>query len=161
MSNAPTDPFYAAIVVLPAGAAGVRTGAGRVTGLDLLPPGTGAQPPSDPLAARCAEQLLAYVADPTAGFDLPLALTGTPFQRRVWSRLGAIRVGQTRSYGALARELGSGARATAAACRANRLPLLLPCHRVVGRDGIGGYAGQRDGWRLAFKRWLLAHEGRI
>lgn len=99
-----------------------------------------------------------YFADPQ-GLQLPpLALTGTPFQQRVWQALCAIPSGQTRSYGELAAQLGSAARAVAGACRANPVPLLVPCHRVVAARGFGGYMGQTAGPALAIKRWLLQHE---
>ncbi|MBK1727179.1 hypothetical protein CKO13_09135 [Halorhodospira neutriphila] len=67
-------------------------------------------------------------------------------------------VGQTVTYGALARRLGSSARAVGAGCRANPLPLLVPCHRVVAAGGPGGYAGARAGPLAAFKAWLLERE---
>ncbi|HEX9181099.1 MAG TPA: methylated-DNA--[protein]-cysteine S-methyltransferase, partial [Burkholderiales bacterium] len=90
---------------------------------------------------------------------LPLRAAGTDHQRRVWSALAAIPVGQTLSYGELAGTIGSSARAVGQACGANPLPLLVPCHRVVARDGgLGGFMGRRDGFALSVKRWLLEHE---
>jgi methylated-DNA-[protein]-cysteine S-methyltransferase len=77
----------------------------------------------------------------------------------IWALLRAIPVGQTRTYGEVARELGSAARAVGQACRANPCPIVVPCHRVVGRHGLGGFAGDHQGSRLAIKRWLLHHEG--
>jgi methylated-DNA-[protein]-cysteine S-methyltransferase len=88
-----------------------------------------------------------------------VAPAGTPFQRRVWQRLSAIPAGETLTYGALARELGTSARAVGGACRTNPIPLVIPCHRVVATNGLGGYSGERGGDWLAKKRWLLAHEG--
>jgi|WetSurMetagenome_2_1015567.scaffolds.fasta_scaffold681597_2 O-6-methylguanine DNA methyltransferase len=82
---------------------------------------------------------------------------GTPFQRRVWARLRRIQAGGTRSYGALARELGipGGARAVGLANGSNPVAIVVPCHRVIAADGtLGGYGGGLDR-----KRWLLAHEG--
>ncbi len=84
---------------------------------------------------------------------------GTPFQRRVWRALQDIPPGQTRSYGELAARLGSGARAVGNACRRNPVPLIVPCHRVVGAHGPGGFSGQTGGAALQRKLWLLAHEG--
>ncbi|MBK1719557.1 methylated-DNA--[protein]-cysteine S-methyltransferase [Thiocystis violacea] len=92
-------------------------------------------------------------------FDLPLELEGTPFQQRVWAVLRAIPAGRTRTYGEVAEELGSAARAVGQACRANPCPIVVPCHRVVGRRGLGGFAGDTSGRRIAVKRWLLDHEG--
>jgi methylated-DNA-[protein]-cysteine S-methyltransferase len=64
-------------------------------------------------------------------------------------------------YGELAKVLDSGARAVAAACRANPLPILIPCHRVVSHKGLGGYMGQVEGKEVAIKQWLLHHEGYV
>lgn len=109
-----------------------------------------------PVLAEAKRQLDAYFDDPTAPFDLPLAPAGTPFQRRVWDAMRAIPPGQVRSYGAVARALGSVARAVGGACGANPIPIIIPCHRIVGAAGtIGGYSGG-DGHDT--KRTLLAHE---
>ncbi len=116
----------------------------------------GTQKPSS-LLRRAARQLDEYFDGTRTAFDLPLAPAGTPFQRRVWARLSAIPAGRVETYGAIARKLKSGARAVGTACGANPIPVLIPCHRVVGQDGrLGGYSG--DGG-VATKRWLLAHEG--
>ena len=89
----------------------------------------------------------------------PIRLEGSAFQRRVWSGMRTIPAGEIRSYGDLARALGSSPRAVAGACRRNPVALLLPCHRVVSATGIGGYAGATQGEPVARKRWLLAREG--
>jgi len=94
-----------------------------------------------------------------AGMSLRPA--GTFFQRRVWERLQQIPSGEVMTYGQLARELGSSARAVAGACRANPIPILIPCHRIVSASGLGGYLGQTKGRELAIKRWLLQHEGYV
>lgn len=88
-----------------------------------------------------------------------IELEGTVFQRRVWQALRAIPLGQVTTYGALAEKLGSSARAVGNACRHNPVPILVPCHRVVARTGLGGFAGDRDGRLVDIKRHLLAHEG--
>lgn len=85
---------------------------------------------------------------------------GTEFQRRVWRQLMRIPAGSTMSYGELARQLDSGARAVANACRHNPIPLFVPCHRVVAANGIGGFMGETDGKPLQIKLWLLEHERR-
>ncbi len=102
-----------------------------------------------------------YFADGRVGIELPLNLAGTAFQRRVWAALQRIPAGETTTYGALAEELGTGARAIGQACRNNPCPIVVPCHRVVARQGLGGFAGDRSGRRLAVKRWLLRHEGAV
>ena len=110
-----------------------------------------------PLAIRAA--VARYFEGGTAGLNLPLAARGTEFQHRVWRALQAIPPGETRTYGDLARQLGTSARAIGGACRANPCLIAVPCHRVIAKDGLGGFAGDIAGRRLAVKRWLLRHEG--
>jgi methylated-DNA-[protein]-cysteine S-methyltransferase len=101
-------------------------------------------------------QLDEYFAGTRHVFDLPLDLCGTPFQNRTWGALAAISYGTTVSYGEQARRLGVplAARAVGAANGSNPLPIVLPCHRVIGVNGaLTGYGGGLD-----VKRWLLAHE---
>jgi methylated-DNA-[protein]-cysteine S-methyltransferase len=103
------------------------------------------------------EQLTAYFAGELRAFDLPLAPAGTAFQRQVWQSLLAIAFGQTESYGALARRIGSpkAARAVGRANGRNPIAIIIPCHRVIGANGsLTGYGGG-----IKRKRWLLAHEG--
>jgi methylated-DNA-[protein]-cysteine S-methyltransferase len=94
-------------------------------------------------------------------FDLPLLPQGTEFQRKVWQYLQKIPLGQTRTYGECAKKLKTSARAIGMACRTNPLPVVIPCHRVVGAKDLGGYCGQVQGEVFAIKQWLLAHEHRI
>jgi methylated-DNA-[protein]-cysteine S-methyltransferase len=106
--------------------------------------------------AESIRQLQAYFAGELQEFDLPLAPTGTPFQITVWRELQAIPYGETISYGELARRIGrpKAARAVGLANGANPLPLVVPCHRVVGSDGrLTGYGGG-----LPIKEALLVHE---
>jgi len=79
----------------------------------------------------------------------------------VWEAMQAIPAGETRTYGEIAAAIGSSARAVGGACGANPIPLVVPCHRVVASGGrLGGFMGAREeGFELAIKRWLLAHEG--
>jgi len=109
-----------------------------------------------PLLRRAEVQIGEYFAGRRRRFDLPLAPAPTPFQARVRDAMQAIPYGQTRSYGELAHSAGGAPRAIGQACGANPLPLLVPCHRVVASNGIGGYSGGRG---LATKRLLLALEG--
>jgi methylated-DNA-[protein]-cysteine S-methyltransferase len=109
--------------------------------------------PQNVAAARI--QVAAYFARDRHEFDLPLAPAGTPFQRRVWTALQKIPFGETRSYGALAKTLRSGARAIGRANATNPICLIVPCHRVIGADGsLTGFA-----FGEAVKRRLLQHEG--
>ena len=92
-------------------------------------------------------------------FDLPLAPEGTAFQKRVYAAMQRIPFGGMRSYGELAAELGSAARAVGGACGSNPLPIVIPCHRVVAAGGgLGGFSG---GAGASTKTWLLHHEGAL
>lgn len=110
-----------------------------------------------PLLARGRGELLEYLVGKRRTFDLPLKPQGTPFQQKVWSALADIPYGQTITYGELARRVGcpKGSRAVGQANHRNPLPILLPCHRVVGANGtLTGYGGG-----LELKEWLLRLEG--
>ena len=107
--------------------------------------------------AEARRQLDAWFGKELRDFDLPLAIHGTGFQKRVWALLAAIPFGQTRSYGDLARDLGNpnASRAVGLANGSNPLPIILPCHRVIGTNGaLTGFGGG-----LPAKRFLLRHEG--
>jgi methylated-DNA-[protein]-cysteine S-methyltransferase len=107
---------------------------------------------------QMTQEILAYLQRPHQAFSLPAQLAGSAFQQKVWLAIYAIPLGQTRTYSELAAQLQSGPRALANACGANRLPLLIPCHRVVAKNGLGGFMrGDKNG--LSIKRWLLSHEG--
>lgn len=115
---------------------------------------------SSPLLDEAAAQLDAYFKGELTTFDLPLDLEGTDFQRQCWLALATIPYGQTVSYGEQARRLGLGpdaARAVGAANGQNPVPIVLPCHRVIGADGsLTGFGGG-----LHRKRFLLEHEGAL
>lgn len=111
------------------------------------------------LLDRVEAQLTEYFAGSRTTFDLPLEPGGTDFQLRVWELLRKIPFGATMSYGALARRLGDprATRAVGAANGANPIPIIVPCHRVIGSRGeLTGFGGG-----LARKRWLLEHEGAL
>jgi len=151
---------YQAVVAAPGFALGIQCGDDAVTAIDFLEPRP-EQAPTTPLAAEAARQLRAYLADPHFTFGLPLKLAGTAFQRRVWEQISAIPAGQTHTYGRLAESLDNAPRAVGQACGANPYPVVVPCHRVVASGGgLGGFAGERGGFLLDVKRWLLQHEKR-
>lgn len=151
---------FDAVLRLPCAAIGIRVRGAAIGEIALLPLDTPGRAPSNDLAALACEQIRAYVDDPARPIDLPLAIDGSEFQQRVWAAITRIPAGATRTYGELARELGSTARAVGQACGDNRLPLAIPCHRVVAARGIGGFAHRTDRVMLDVKRWLLAHESR-
>jgi methylated-DNA-[protein]-cysteine S-methyltransferase len=105
------------------------------------------------------EQLDAYFAGERTSFDIPLAAAGTPFQERVWKALRTIPFGHTTSYGEIATRMGEprAVRAVGAANGRNPIPIIVPCHRVIGANGdLTGFGGG-----IERKRWLLEHEGAL
>ncbi len=144
----------------PAGRLLVRLDGGALATIARLDPGP-ERGPEDALGERVIAQLRAWFNDPRFAFDLPLTPAPTRFQQRLRAALLAIPVGDVITYGDLARELGSSPRAVGAACGANRVPIVVPCHRVVAANGLGGYGGSHAGADdVAFKRWLVEHEHR-
>jgi methylated-DNA-[protein]-cysteine S-methyltransferase len=152
---------YQAKLSVPFGVLGIRCGEDALTGIDFLPASEKPQQPAGAFAATVCEQLLRYLEDPCAPFTVPLDLRGTPHQRKVWRAMLEIPCGQTRSYGELAAGINSAAQAVGQACGANPVPIVVPCHRVVGKAGLGGFMRHADGDALDIKYWLLAHEHAI
>ena len=147
-----------AVIEFPKMKVAVATKEDRVAGIRYLPLSAASKDPETPLAERAARQLERYREDPDARFDLPLLIEGTDFQRRLWDALREIRRGRTLTYGELARKLDADARAVGQACGDNKLPIVIPCHRVVAASGIGGFSHSTGGYLLEVKRWLLMHE---
>lgn len=104
-------------------------------------------------------QLQAYFDGTLQEFDIPFSFeSGTDFQERVWWQISKIPYGRTRTYGEIAEEIKSGPRAVGSACAHNKLLLIIPCHRVIGAKGLGGFMGDVDGSLVRRKQWLLEHE---
>lgn len=143
----------------PFGRLGIRVSNGFVQLIEYLPPDGPVFGGTDALTREACAQLDAYLREPTFRFDLPLRPVGTPFRQRVWDALCDIPVGTTLTYGELARVLGTSARSVGGACGANPVPPVVPCHRVVGTGGLGGFMGSMSGHPMVVKKWLLAHEG--
>ena len=152
---------YCACLALPCCALGVRVEDGVLTGLEFLPVGTPSFAAKEPLVDRLRRQLQAYLADPAYRFDIPLRLAGTAFRQRVWQALREIPVGATRTYGELARRIGSSPRAVGQALGDNPVPIIVPCHRVVSSSGLGGFNHHAEGAAIEIKHWLLRHERAI
>lgn len=111
------------------------------------------------LTEEITSQINAYFKGQHIAFDLPLCRQGTDFQQKVWQQLQTIPYGGSLSYGELAKKIESSARAIGGACRHNPIPIVIPCHRIVAANGIGGYSGQwRLGQKVDTKQWLLTHE---
>ncbi|MEQ8193279.1 MAG: methylated-DNA--[protein]-cysteine S-methyltransferase [Rhodospirillales bacterium] len=108
------------------------------------------------LLLEAQNQLEAYFDGRLKTFDLPLAPNGTPFLKRVWKHMRTIPYGKTETYGDVAKRLQSGPRAVGMACGRNPLPIVVPCHRIVGAGG--GLTGYTGGGGIETKRTLLRHE---
>ena len=160
MKAATVAPNYAAKVKMPFAVIGLRTNGSALTGLTYLPITERAAAPTDSISEAAARELELYLSDPGYRFSVALAPAGTAFQQRVWAALSAIPHGQSRTYGEVARVVRTAPRAIGQACGANRIALIIPCHRVIGGQGaLGGFMHAKEGDPLAIKRWLLAHEG--
>jgi methylated-DNA-[protein]-cysteine S-methyltransferase len=148
----------------PVGVLGVQAGpAGlRALGWGLTSAGASTEP--DPTVQRLLEELGEYFAGRRQEFDVPLDLPRLePATRAVLTALQTIPYGTTATYGELAVRSGTGlpARAIGSIMGANPVPLVIPCHRVVAGNGLGGYSGGDAGQGIATKRWLLEHEGAL
>jgi methylated-DNA-[protein]-cysteine S-methyltransferase len=118
--------------------------------------GAAAEP--TPLLSEARRQIEAYLDGRLTLFDLPVRAEGSAFEQDVWRLMRAIPYGQTRRYGDLAAELGQIARAVGQACGSNPVPIVIPCHRILAADGLGGFSG---GAGRPTKRWLLDLETRV
>lgn len=149
----------------PFGHVAVEVEEDRVQRIELVPETADEEVPDgfpDPVLVALKAYLQGRAPRPIA----PLAIEGTAFQQAVWRELASIPPGKTLTYGELAERLGKpgAARAVGQALRNNPLPLVWPCHRVVAKDGLGGFGGCKDpdqadeAKQLGIKKWLLAHE---
>lgn len=113
--------------------------------------------PETPLLQEAAAQMRAYVAGRLQRFDLPLRVTGSAFQQAVCAQMSAIPFGETRTYGEIAKALGQSAQSVGGACGGNPIPVIIPCHRVMGAGGrLTGFSGAGG---IETKVALLRHEG--
>jgi methylated-DNA-[protein]-cysteine S-methyltransferase len=138
---------------------GIRTVGERVTDIEYLPPGAATLAPLTALAERTCREIERYLDDPEYLPDVPFEYAGTTFQCRVWQQISAIPAGTTLTYTDVARALKTAPRPVGGACGANRIPIVIPCHRVIGANGIGGFMRGAAEPSLKIKRWLLRHEG--
>ena len=114
--------------------------------------------PSSHIPMQLEQVLHHYWQTAKIDHTIPLLKQGTVFQQEVWQALYCIPIGETKTYGELALILNTSPRALANACRNNPFPIIIPCHRVVAKTGMGGYAGQTSGSMLTIKHALLRHE---
>ena len=155
----PTTQYHDVIINAPFGGVGIHLESDYVVGIQLFSIQQSTRETSHQFAQHIAHQISQYFMQAGSILDIPYAISGTSFQQRVWKAISDIPAGEVLTYSELAEKVGSGPRAVANACGANRLPLLIPCHRVVARNGLGGFMQGVDGG-LKIKSWLLAHESK-
>lgn len=151
---------YAAIVKIPWAdvSLGIQVQGECLTSVDFLLDNLSSFTPCNEVAREAVSQFQTYFRNPRHRFTLPLSPSGTAFQARVWKALRLIPAGMTLSYGELARKVSSSARAIGGACRANPIPIIIPCHRIVAAHSMGGIMGVTSGRGLQLKQRLLIHE---
>ncbi len=150
-------PAYDAVIASPIGKLGLRTHEDYITDLAWLSTNQKLISPTTSFAELICNSITLYFESAIRLPCFPLQAQGTPFQRKVWTAMQKIPAGQVQSYGQLAARLKTGSRAIGMACRTNPIIILIPCHRVVSAQGIGGFMGKAS--RTNIKQWLLHHEG--
>lgn len=150
--------MHAAIINSPLGKLGIQITENVLTKIDFVEGSARLKAADNDVAQNVIAQLENYFNNPHAAFTIPLIIHGTAYQQRVWKVMRSIPVGATLTYGAIAQQLNSSPRSVGNACRHNPIPIIIPCHRVIAVNGIGGYSGKTAGEMMTIKRWLLQHE---
>ncbi len=148
---------YLAILSSPLGKLGLIAKDEKLSKIDFLP-ATSQPYIHDQLGKQFAKEFERYFANSKHRFQLATQLEGTPFQLQVWQALQKIPHGETWTYGQLAKKLQTAPRAIGQACRTNPIPIIIPCHRIVAANHLGGYSGHVKGRFMNVKTWLLQHE---
>jgi len=149
------------IITTPIGKLGLKLSSNILSSIRFLPKTALLSTNQDQAIQRIITELHAYFKNPQHQFKLEFQMEGTAFQKRVWKALQNIPSGKVLTYKELAQKLKTSPRAIGNACRRNPLPIIVPCHRVVSQQGLGGYNGKTGGEMLNIKQWLLKHEGSI
>lgn len=148
---------FSAIIETPIGLLGIKVADEKVIGIEFL---ANAETfiPKDKFTLHVIKDLQQYFKNPTHKFKLALNISGSDFQKKAWAAIAKIPSGKTASYGELAKLLHTSPRAIGNACKTNPIPLIIPCHRVTAKDGIGGFSGVISGTPISIKSFLLEHE---
>lgn len=149
------------VIQTPIGYLGLSFDSEVLTEIHFLDKKKGSPSLLTPSIKKTVKKIESYFNKPFDLSSLGTSLRGTPFQKKVWRSLCQIPLGQTTTYGELAKKLKTSARAIGMACRSNPLPLVVPCHRVLSKQNLGGYCGTREGRLVDIKTWLLAYEQRF
>jgi methylated-DNA-[protein]-cysteine S-methyltransferase len=151
---------YTAIINSPIGHLGIKLNEQHsfITRIDFLDKKHALKTSTIPLIKKAIAELEKYFKNPQYIFTLPLQANGTELQQKIWKAMQKIPVGKTLSYGELAEKIKTSPRVIGNACRANSLPIFIPCHRIVAKNNLGGFAGAITGELIDMKLWLLNHE---
>ncbi len=149
--------MYDAIIDTAIGKLGIRLNGSILCGIDFDVKAKAFRS-DNPFLDKVISQINAYFCKHQQKFSLPVEPQGTEFQQRVWKALQQIPYGAKLCYGDVAADLNSSARAVGNACRRNPIPIVIPCHRVVAKSGIGGFSGQTEGFQIDRKQFLLELE---
>lgn len=149
---------YTNVFLSPIGKIGLFVENEKLTQLTLLPDNAECTYPQDSISSQIVAELRIYFKRAKHLFNVDVWLSGTRFQQNVWHALKAIPIGQTITYGTLAKQLHVSPRAIGQACKYNPIPIIIPCHRVIAANGLGGYSGKCHGKMMKVKKWLLRHE---
>lgn len=149
------------IIESPIGKLGIKTENKKLAVIHFVSSNTKLSIPKDNFAEKIVAQLQHYFKNPQHRFNLPFDFVGTEFQQQVWQAMCNIPVGNVLSYGQLAKQLKTSPRAVGNACRTNLIPIIIPCHRIVATNHLGGFAGNMKGKMIDIKTWLLKHESAI
>jgi methylated-DNA-[protein]-cysteine S-methyltransferase len=149
---------YCCVIDSPVGKLGLLFVDNCIAKISFLPPKTSLITPKNNIERRVVAKIKRYFCNYRCSFYLPLAICGTLLQRKIWRALQKIPVGKVTTYGELAKKLKTGPRVIGNACRLNPLPIIIPCHRVIAANGLGGYCG-RSSKAIRIKKYLLAAEG--
>lgn len=147
------------VINVPFGAVGIHIQSDYIVSVELFSNQQQVREANSQFGQYVAQQVSQYFQQVNSKLDIAYAVAGTPFQKRVWNAISDIPAGKVLTYSELAQRVGSGPRAVANACGANKIPLLVPCHRVVAKKGLGGFMQGIEGG-LKIKEWLLAHESK-
>ncbi len=147
------------VINVPFGAVGIHIQSDYIVSVELFSNQQQVREANSQFGQYVVQQVSQYFQQVNSKLDIAYAVAGTPFQKRVWNAISDIPAGKVLTYSELAQRVGSGPRAVANACGANKIPLLVPCHRVVAKKGLGGFMQGIEGG-LKIKEWLLAHESK-
>jgi methylated-DNA-[protein]-cysteine S-methyltransferase len=149
---------YNCAITSPLGKLGLTIVDNKLTRIEFLSSDALLVVAQDSLSHQIVAKIKKYFCSPKIKFKLPIQAKGTPLQKKIWRALQKIPCGKTVTYGELAQKIGTSPRVIGNACRRNPIPIVIPCHRVVAKTGLGGYFGKTCNGFLKIKKWMLQHE---